>query len=151
MFKINSEKELLESFRSIDRDQVRLPSDMNFPLLVKNYHSWLEPSGHRAYLVFEDPQSHKPLGVTFRRTMSEHVPVMCDWCHSIRGRGGVSMMTAAVSPDRQVGVYLCSDLRCEDEIQKPPSVNSLRESLDASERTQALMQRMYDFVKRNLF
>lgn len=153
MFKINSEKELLESFRSIDRDQVQLPSDIGFPLAVKNYHSWLEPSGHRAFLVFEDPQSLKPLGVVFRRTTtpSEYGPVMCDWCHSVRGRGSVNMMTAAVSPDRRVGVYLCSDLKCGEEIQKPPGVNDLRESLDTGERTQALMRRMYEFAKKNLF
>ncbi len=153
MFKINSEDELLGSFRNIDRDQVQLPSDLKFPLPVRNYYSWLEPSGHRAYLVFEDPENQKLLGVVFRRTntASDHGPVMCDWCHSVRGRGKVTMMTTAVSKDRQVGVYLCADLKCDEELRKPPGVNDLRESLDIGERTFALMERMSEFVKRNLF
>jgi hypothetical protein len=153
MFKIDTEKELLESFRSIDQDQVQIPSELKFPLPVKNYFSWLEPSGHRAYLVFENPESRKNQGIVFRRTpvTSENFPSMCDWCHSVRGRNGISMMTAAVSRDRQVGIYLCSDLKCGEQISKPPGVNDLRETLSASERLQALLQRMSDFSRKNLF
>lgn len=153
MFKVSTADELLGSFRSMERDQVHIPSNLKFPLPVKNYLSWIEPSGHRAYLVFEDPENQKLLGVVFRRTAPnlDYGPVMCDWCRSVRGRGMVTMMTATVSRDRQVGVYLCSDLNCDEELRKPPGVNDLRESLDIGERTFGLMDKMHNFAKKNLF
>lgn len=153
MFKINTEKELLESFREIDRDQVQFPADLSFPLGISNYHAWVEPSGHRAFLVFEDSSNQKPLGVVFKRSGAtpDYGPTMCDWCHSVRGRGKVSMMTAAVSSDRRVGVYLCADLKCGEQIAKPPGVNDLREGKDRGERIYELMSKMQEFAKKNLF
>jgi hypothetical protein len=59
MFLIQSEKDLLECFRPLDQSKVELPKDMKYPLFVRDYLRWLEPSGARVYLVFASPGTHK--------------------------------------------------------------------------------------------
>jgi hypothetical protein len=153
MIRISSESELRETFRSIDRDQVQVPADFHFPLALKNFTSWVEPSGHRVYLVFEDPSTHQPVGIVFQRThgSAEAAPAMCQWCHAVRGGARVSLLTAAAGPNRRVGIHLCSDLKCGESEDAAPGVNDMRESLSAAERVQRLMGRMHDFAKKNLF
>jgi len=153
MIRIATEQELYSYFRPIDRDHVFLSQNLKFPLVFKNYMSWEEPSGHRVYLVFENATTGRPLGVAFRKASApaDSAPVMCEWCHAVRGRGEVRLMTAAASRDRRIGLYLCADLHCEEEITNPPGVNDLRESLSQTERIQRLMERMRVFAKGNLF
>jgi hypothetical protein len=153
MIKIASESELLRTFRAVDRDQVQLPPDFKFPLAVKNFTTWLEPSGHRVYLVYEDTKKGGPIGIVFQRTHGspDAAPAMCQWCNSVRGGSGVSLLTAAVGSNRRVGIHLCSDLQCADEEMVIPGVNDLRESLSRTEKVLRLMQRMSDFAIRNLF
>lgn len=153
MIRIASEKDLINSFRPIDQDHVHLAADVQFPLVIKNYLSWIEPSGARAYLVYEDLVTNQPMGIAFRRTLGspDAAPVMCQWCNTVRGGGGVSLMTAAASENRSIGVYLCSDLKCEDGIQGTPGIHALRESLTKTDRMQRLMSRITEFAKGSLF
>jgi len=151
MIKLSTENELLSSFRPIDRDQVQIPADFRFPFPVKNFTSWIEPSGHRVYLVFADPAS-APIGIVFQRTRgsSDAAPAMCQWCNKVRSGSGVSLMTVQVTPDRRIGIHLCSDLKCGENVAGHPSVHDIRESLTPSERIYRLMERMHDFAKKNL-
>src|SRR5688572_26130790 len=104
MIRIQSENELLDSFRLIDRDQVELPVDMRFPLLVKNYLAWPEASGARVFLVFEDPSSRKPFGIVFRQEQASfgQAACMCEWCHSVRSGNGVGLLTATSNDSTRV-------------------------------------------------
>src|SRR4051794_24716257 len=88
MIRILSEKDLLETFRSIDREEVMLPADLKFPFLIKDYLAWNEPSGYRAFVVFMDPQSRTAMGLVFRRDQSGGGldSRMCELCH-IYGTG----------------------------------------------------------------
>ncbi len=148
-------EKLLECFRDLDRDQVQLPHDMVFPLVVRDYLSWIEPSGARVYLVFDDPfSSLGPVGVVFKRTSSsgDSPAQMCQWCHSVRGGGRVGLLTATAGRKRRVGVYLCRDLDCREKIfGKRPDVNDLRESLGKSQRLDRVLEKMSDFARENLF
>lgn len=151
MIRIANEAELLDSFRALDRDQVQLSPDFQFPLAVKDYLSWVEPSGHRVYLVFPDDGSLR--GVVFERTSSSsEVPVsMCQWCHSVRRGSGVGLLTASAGRNRRVGVYLCRSLECKDNVMSPPTINDFSEGLSGSERLQRVVRRMSDFARANLF
>lgn len=152
MIKVANESVLKESFRDLDRDEVVVPADMRFPFGLKDYVAWLEPSGHRAYLVFIDPASEKPVGIVFHRphAKSEGINHMCEWCHSVRGSGSVGMMTAAASSRRRIGIELCTDLSCKDKIKAPPGLHDIRESLDADQKAKRVLARMSDFARRNL-
>lgn len=152
MIRITSENELLNLFRPIDRDEVQVPADMTFPLIVRDYIKWIEPSGHRAYLVFLDPDQPQALGVVFRRTSSSDSPAqMCQWCHSVRSGNGVGLLTSSSGTRRRVGLYLCRDLGCKEQLTEGPRVNDMRETLDVEQKMQRVLRRMADFAKGNLF
>lgn len=120
-------------------------------MALKNVFSWIEPSGHRVYLVYAD--SEEPRGIVFQRTLgaADAAPTMCHWCNTVRGGTGVSLMTATASKDRRVGLHLCSQLNCVEGIEGLPGVNDLRESLSRSERTQRMMARIKEFANKNLY
>lgn len=143
---------MIELFRPLDQDQVIVPTTMRFPLAVKDYVSWREPSGHRTYLVFNDPVRNQPLGVVFERSHgSQKVPMMCEWCHSVRPQSDVALMTATASEKRRVGVHLCSDLLCKERILGAPGINDMRETLNQQEKIQRLLLKMINFSGRYLF
>lgn len=153
MIRIASEEEMKQAFRPIDQGEVQFPSEMMFPLLVRDYLAWVEPSGHRTYLVFADPQGQKPKGIVFKRGhQSADAPAaMCDWCHSVRGKGSVGMMTVTVSKTNRIGLYLCRDLSCKEKLEKPPSANDVFETYPIEDKKVRLLSRMSDFARRHLF
>jgi hypothetical protein len=153
MIRIASEEQLLAKFRPIDRDEVQIPSNFKFPLAIKDYLTWVEPSGHRVYLVFEDVSSGKPLGVVFQRTRGagETPAAMCQWCHTVRPGPAVGLLTAAADRDHRIGIHLCSNLNCRENALAPPNVHDLRESLGKYEKLHRILSRMSDFSHRNLF
>ena len=153
MIRITSENQILDSFRTDDRDEVRLPSGLKFPYAMKDYMTWVEPSGHRVFLVFPDDVSGNLRGVVFQRTPGgSDVPAsMCQWCHSVRGGNGVSLLTTSAGRQRRVGVHLCSSLNCRENALSPPGVNDFQEGLSGHERVQRILQRMREFALRNLF
>jgi hypothetical protein len=67
MFRIETEKELQNAFRSRDRKHVEPPKGTQFPLFVRDYLSWMDPYGVRVFLVFTAPAAQKPTGIAFRR------------------------------------------------------------------------------------
>lgn len=150
MVRILSDDQLLQSFRPFERGEVQIPSDFAYPLAMKDYLAWTEPSGHRVFLVFSDKESLQ--GVIFYRTKvaSDTPAAMCQWCHSVRGRAGVSLLSATVDRDRRIGVYLCSDLNCRHNLMSTPGVNDFHEGLSRQERVMGMMARMRKFVYDNL-
>src|SRR4051812_1238764 len=121
MFKVSSESELLESFRELDRAEIRLPESLKYPLFVTDYLTWLEPSGHRTYLLFKMLPDRPPVGIVFRRNASAgSVATMCEWCQSTRSGSNVSLLTATASSNRTVGIHLCNDLSCRDKALAAP-------------------------------
>lgn len=153
MIRITNEEELLGTFRSIDRDEVQIPLTARFPMAVKDYVAWIEPSGHRIYLVFEDTQTGSPLGVVFQRTRgsANTVASMCQWCHAVRSGSGVGLLTATVAKDHRVGVHLCADLNCREHAMGPPGIHDFNESLSSGEKLQNILRRMTAFARKNLF
>ena len=153
MLRIASIEEMKQSFRPIDQDEVEFPSDLVFPLLIRDYLAWVEPSGHRTFLVFADPVAKKPRGIVFKRgpSFADAPAAMCDWCHSVRGKGSVGLLTAAVSKTNRVGLMLCRDLSCRDKLEKPPAANDVFETHQPDDKKRRLLERMSHFAQRNLF
>src|SRR5947209_136067 len=150
MFKITDEKELIGSFRASEQEEVILPPEIRFPILVKDYLSWLEPSGNRVYLVFRDGESR--LGIVFRRDQGAGTSaVMCEWCHSVRGGDSVGLLTAKAAANRRVGIHLCRDLSCKDKLEVAPGIHDLQESVEPRERARRILGRISVFARRELF
>lgn len=153
MFKLTSETEFRDLFRPIDRKELLLPNDLTFPMLVRGTMSWVEPGGHRVFLVFEDPDGKFLRGIVFRRaqTSSDSSATMCDFCHSVRGGSAVGMMTATIDKKKRVGVIVCRDLSCQAKLEeKIPNVNDLRESLRPDQKRGFLLERMARFANDHL-
>ncbi len=153
MIRIKDESQLLASFRETDQAQVQIPPALTFPLALKDYLAWTEPSGHRVYLVFSEIQSGNPMGVVFQRTKgaAETPASMCQWCHSVRSGSAVSLMTTDAGPNRRVGLYLCSGLNCKENALSPPGVNDFAESVSGQDKVDRIVRRMNEFAKQNLF
>jgi len=152
MFRIQSEDELRSCFRDLDQENVFLYHEMKFPLVAKDYLTWVEPSGVRAYLVFQDESFKSPFGLVFRRdqTLGPAVAAMCDWCHAVRSGNEIGIMTATSSSRKRVGVSLCRDLSCATKIREEPGVNDFLSSTSSQERVRRVIQKMASFARREL-
>lgn len=153
MIRVADKTEVLHAFRAIDRDHVWLPVELKFPFILRDYMAWMEPSGHRTYLLLRDPLTEKALGVVFKQTHAsdQDTAKMCEWCHRVRKGDAVRLLVAAAGDRRQVGLHLCRDLSCKDTTTGTPGIHDLRESLNPEEKLRRILVRMTEFVRRNLF
>jgi hypothetical protein len=128
----------------MDREDIQLPEDLEFPRFVPDYLTWQEAGGHRVYVVFKAFADRPPLGIVFRRNQEAGAASsMCEWCHSIRAGSSVTLLTARASGKRVVGIHLCSDLSCREKALAAPGVGR--------ERVRRIVQSMSEFALRNLF
>lgn len=156
MIRIESAAALIESFRPIDREMhgeaLEVPGSFRFPMLVRDYVAWMEPSGARAFVVFADPGSRAPMGIVLRRdTSGATPPAICEWCHSTRGEGGIGLLTATASDKRRVGIHLCRDLACKERVEAAAEADSSFVPVSARDRVRRVVERMASFARRNLF
>jgi hypothetical protein len=149
---VTSETELLRCFREIDRDQVELSSDLAFPLPLEDAIAWAV--GPRAFLVFRDrPDAPHARGIVFQRNSGNlpDVVAMCEWCHAVRGNGGVKLMSIQSSERRRIGLYLCNDLACVSRAREVPGPDDVPDRLAAADRATRVLARITDFASRRLF
>jgi hypothetical protein len=152
MFRITDENELRDCFRELDRSEIVLDSAMSFPLTAKDYLTWIEPSGARTYLVFQDGSFKAPFGIVFRRdqTLGPSVAAMCEWCHSVRSGNEVGILTAKARDNTRVGISLCRDLNCSAKIRSEPGAHDFPSTASVQERVRKLQEKMAGFVRRDL-
>ncbi|MBJ6761479.1 FBP domain-containing protein [Myxococcaceae bacterium JPH2] len=119
MFRLETDRALIQAFRPRDRRVIEMPKGVSFPHFVRDYLAWTETSGARVYLVFAATGSVKPIGIIFRRDSlgGERMASMCEWCHTYGGSSEVGLLTTDVNSKRRVGVSLCADLRCKDRLE----------------------------------
>jgi hypothetical protein len=117
MFKLDSEKALLEAFRTHDRKRVELSPEVTLPVVVRDYLAWRHPAGGRVYLVFAVPGG-APTGIVFDTSgAGPAVPHLCDWCHCSGLGSQVGLLTARVNARKRAGVLVCSDLGCKQKLE----------------------------------
>jgi hypothetical protein len=117
MFKLDSEKALLDAFRPRDRKLVELSRDVKLPLFVRHYLAWSHPAGGRMFLVFAVPNG-LPTGIVFDTNgAGPAVTHMCNWCHCSGLGSTVGILTARRSGKRSVGVFVCADLGCQARLE----------------------------------
>ncbi|ADO71564.1 FBP domain-containing protein [Stigmatella aurantiaca] len=149
MFRLETDRTLVESFRPRDRRVIEMPSSVTFPLFVRDYLAWTETSGGRVYLIFTAPGSRKPIGIIFRREAQGGGPPtsqMCDWCHHTGSSNEVGLLTTDVDNKRRVGVNLCVDLRCQARLEDAAD----RTGRHPHEALARLKERMFRFAHEAL-
>jgi hypothetical protein len=144
----NSEADLLGAFRELDRNEVELPSDVEFPLHTGDLYTWA--IGPRAFLVFREHSDAPPKGIVFHRNSGAmpDVAAMCEWCFSVRGHGAVKLLTAQTDRRRSVGLFLCSDLSCLRKVHEVPGPDDLHERLNAHDRASRTLARIATFANK---
>lgn len=148
MFRIESEAQLLECFRPLDRGTVVAAKDFAYPLFVKDYLAWGDPGGARTFLVFSEAGSTKPLGISFRRASTPGAPAhLCDWCHSPGGSYEIGLLVAEATDRRRVGVNACLDLGCARKLED----RSERSGENARLLMRGLLEKASRFARQSLF
>ena len=148
---IKDAQELVSCFRDFEQDKVFLPKDMKFPVVIEDYYTWVDPSGHRSYLLATLPQS-SPVGIVFRRPSPspQASPKMCDWCNKVLPGDQVGLLSAHRGKDISVGKYLCRDLNCKERLQETPGLHDLRETVNDQTKLDRLVHRVRSFIRRNI-
>lgn len=113
--RLDSEEDLIKSFRPKDQRKVIPPRGIRYPLDVEHYYVWREPSGVYMYMIFQKPNWDRPRGVIFRRAETAHLQSakrLCDWCLNYGGSDAVGMLGVRLNSKTSVGMMLCQDLSC---------------------------------------
>lgn len=119
LFTINSEEELIQSFRLRDQKKLIFPQKLTFPMQVASYLTWQEPSGVYTYLVFKMPNWDLPRGIVFKKTpVGEPVGNLCNWCHSYGSSGEIGYLSVAMNSNVSNSYILCQDLSCIEKIEE---------------------------------
>jgi len=119
VFSIASEDELVQAFRLRDQKKLILPDNLQFPMNIRSYFTWKEPSGVYTYLIFKLPNWELPRGVAFKHTGSSGEPVggLCNWCHAYGSSDEIGMLSIAMSANVSQSYLLCLDLSCIEKIE----------------------------------
>ncbi|MNS72027.1 hypothetical protein D3C72_1054230 [compost metagenome] len=120
LFSIASEEELVQSFRLRDQKKLMLPDDLTYPMNIRSYFAWKEPSGVYTYLIVKMPNWDMPRGVAFKRTASTGEPTggLCNWCHAYGASDEIGMLSVTMSATVSLSYYLCQDLSCIEKIEE---------------------------------
>ncbi len=148
MFKLDSEAELLKTFRPKDRALVQLSPEVALPQFVRNYLTWKHPAGSYVYLVFATPGG-VPTGIVFDSNgggAGPTVPAMCDWCHMSTGGNQVGLLTARRNAKKRVGVHVCTDLGCQQRLEEEAD----RQGRSVLPWWEKLIERMGKFASESL-
>ena len=119
-FSIESEAELISSFRLRDQKKLILPKGLTYPFNVRSYFTWAESNGVYTYLVFKMPNWDMPRGVAFKRFAASEEPTggLCGWCNAYGSSEEIGMMSLTVNAEVSLGYLLCQDLRCIEKIEE---------------------------------
>ena len=120
-FSINSEEELIQTFRLRDQKKLLLPDNLPFPLKIRSYFTWKEPSGVYTYLVFKMPNWDLPRGVAFKRTPNaagEPVGGLCGWCHAYGSSEDIALLSVNMNSNISTSYLICEDLSCIEKIEE---------------------------------
>ncbi|MBC7742516.1 MAG: FBP domain-containing protein [Bdellovibrionaceae bacterium] len=124
-FSIASEKDLIDAFRLRDQKKLLLPAGLMFPLRIRSYFTWSEPSGVYTYLVYKNPNWDLPRAVAFKRfdRTGESTGRLCGWCHAYGSSDEVGMLSVAMNSNTSATYILCQNLRCIEKIEEAAALS----------------------------
>lgn len=119
-FFIGSETEFIRCFRERDQAKLILPAGLPFPIRIRSYFTWQEPSGIYTYLIYKKPGWDLPRGMAFKRItgLGEPTGGLCSWCHNYGSSEEIGTLSVAVNSKTTFAYILCQDLRCIEKIEE---------------------------------
>lgn len=140
LFSLESEADLVKTFRLRDQKKLILPDNLEFPLNIRSYFTWKEPSGVYTYLVFKNPNWDMPRGVAFKRTPPSAEPTggLCNWCHAYGTSDQIGLLSVTMNAEVSFSYFLCQDLTCIEKIEE----NCARSGKDPEKNIEELYYRM---------
>lgn len=120
IFTIGSEQELAEAFRERDQAKLLVPAGLEYPINIRSYFTWKEPSGVYTYLIYKMPNWDMPKGVAFKRTApsGEQTGGLCNWCHAYGSSDEIGLLSVTMNSNVSMSYFLCHDLRCIEKIEE---------------------------------
>lgn len=120
IFTIGSEQELAEAFRERDQAKLLVPAGLEYPINIRSYFTWKEPSGVYTYLIYKMPNWDMPKGVAFKRTApsGEQTGGLCNWCHAYGPSDEIGLLSVTMNSNVTMSYFLCHDLRCIEKIEE---------------------------------
>ncbi len=125
-FSVNSQEELINSFRSKDQKKLVLPAGLEFPIHISSYFTWKESSGVYTYLVFKKPNWDLPKGMVFKRAhQGIEAPTgrLCSWCHQYGSSEEIGSLSVSMNSNISATYILCRDLRCVEKIEEAANLS----------------------------
>ena len=118
-FSIENETDFTNCFRLKDQKKLVLPSKLKFPMKIRSYFTWQEPSGVYTYLIYKNPSWDMPRGMALKRVHHNGEPVggLCGWCNSYGSSEEIGTLSVAVNSKTTFAYLLCNDLRCIEKIE----------------------------------
>ena len=146
VFDIESEADLVDTFRTKEQRRIVLPTEQRFPVRIPYYYAWSESSGVYSYLVYKKPNWGSPRGILFKRPRGRaDNGRICDWCLSVGPADRIGMMTIELNSRESMALMVCTDLRCIHRLQEA----ALLSGKDFDKLAQNLMEKigkLYEFV-----
>lgn len=120
-----------------------------------DYLGWIDPSGHRGYVVLQSPNTGEVCGITMNRSRRESRKLrmeMCSWCYYVHKGNGTAMFTVMVkgSEGRHIlGNAICKNLDCSLRIRNlVDPENFMEESLYEPAKIWRMQQQMHKWLAR---
>jgi len=150
---MKNQKEFVQSLFS-KKEQKNLwilPSITNGEVILENEKivSWLHPSGHIGYMVYNDGNNIRAFmmdRMNSSKQASDKAGI-CDWCKSVNSINKLAMFSFKTTENKTVGFYLCSDLDCLSSINNP-GPHSIRETLTREEKRIRYFHNFETFVSK---
>lgn len=140
---------------AFEDDQIYLPDLTTLDWQNLDYLSWINPSGHLAYMVVVSPETGRVTGSTLHRAIrGSLIPryEMRSWCHQVHGNDGTALFSVDVkgsSGRHLLGKALCKNLDCSLRIRglvNPPSY--MVETSYPNARIWRMQKSMYRWLKK---
>ncbi|MCL1785950.1 MAG: FBP domain-containing protein [Alphaproteobacteria bacterium] len=151
---MENQKEFIESlFSKKDRKKLWvLPAVTNKEIDLERERivTWLHPSGHIGYVVYNDGEKISAFMMErLAEKSASNKACMCSWCLSVKSARNMTIFSRKLSETTSNGVMLCSDLNCLNSINNP-GANAMRESLNAEEKRQRYYKNVESYMAKYL-
>jgi|GEM_PF-3477495 len=148
---MENQKAFIESlFSKKDRKKLWVPpavTNGQIDLLREKIITWIHPSGHIGYVVYNDDGEFQAVILDRLSEKSTSAKAcMCSWCMSVKTVRQMTMFSRKVSDNKSCGVMLCSDLDCLYSIANP-GANAMRETLSPQEKRQRYYRNVENYIR----
>jgi len=109
--------------------------------------TWLHPSGHIGYVIYNDGNGFFGLMLErFTDKSASDKAAMCAWCMSVKLARQMALFSKKISENSSKGVTLCADLDCLHSVQNP-GPHAMCETISAEEKRQRYYNNVGNYIR----